>query len=153
MQVLIMRHGQARPQAATDAERNLTSRGEEEAWAQGNWLKSQSLVPNPVFVSPYRRTRQTAAQVLASLPGASEPVFLDELVPHGDLQAVANLVNGYLGTEQTLLLISHMPLVAYLVEALVPGHAPQAFATAQVVWLKEDQGQLRIHGQRLPSLG
>ncbi|WP_341501552.1 phosphohistidine phosphatase SixA [Gallaecimonas sp. GXIMD4217] len=152
MQVLIMRHGQAVPQAPSDAERSLTARGEEEAWAQGNWLKSQGLVPSRLFVSPYRRTRQTAAQVGAAFANV-EPVTLDELTPSGNLQAVTDLIHGYLGSDETLLLVSHMPLVAYLVEALVPGQAPLAFATGQIIWLQEEQGRLRIQAQRLPSLG
>lgn len=142
--VVIMRHGEAHAQANTDSERCLTDAGAAEVAQMANWLAQAYAAFDYIWVSPYQRTQQSAAIMLESQSVAAmthqgktaehgvhvqvEP----ELVPDGNAQAVLNKVDALLAAEPDarVLLISHMPLVSFLVEAFTqPGQAP-IFSTA-----------------------
>lgn len=131
MQILVMRHGEAQAQAADDASRALTAHGRAQARAQGQWLAMHG-APDALWVSPYLRAQQTADEVLAGLGQPLARVTLPELTPSGDIAAITALLAGS-DDCQRVLMVSHMPMVAYLVEALVPGEVPMAFATAEIV--------------------
>ena len=55
MEVLLVRHGAASWDVATDMERALTERGREEVAAAAEWLREEGWQPEQVWVSPYRR--------------------------------------------------------------------------------------------------
>ncbi|WKE64173.1 phosphohistidine phosphatase SixA [Gallaecimonas kandeliae] len=151
MQILVMRHGEAEPQIARDAERRLTEYGQHQALAQGQWLKSQGWQPDALWVSTYLRAQQTADQVVAGLGLAPPRLVLPELVPAGDIEAVADLLAGSPELKRVLI-VSHMPLVSYLVERLVPGEMPMAFATAQIVVIDIEDGKASISLRQFSSV-
>ncbi len=139
MQVLIMRHGDAVSEAASDAERPLTDRGRDESGLMARWLSGQVADIDRVLVSPYLRARQTldTLQAYLVLPDGHE--VLPELTPGGDaglvccyLQALANE-----GLNRVLV-ISHLPLVGYLVADLCPEEQPPMFATSAVAGVDLD---------------
>ncbi len=96
------------------------------------WLHSQSIAIDKVLVSPYVRAQQTL-QVVAEQLSLPQSECLSELTPGGD----AGQVRDYLYAlaqqgVQGVLLISHLPLVGYLVAELCPAQTPPMFATSAV---------------------
>ncbi|RLM24894.1 phosphohistidine phosphatase SixA [Brenneria alni] len=139
MQVLIMRHGDAVPDAASDAQRPLSARGCDESRKMAFWLDNQAVDIDCILVSPYLRAQQTLAAIrsILSLPEGDE--CLPELTPGGD----AKLVGYYLQTlaregTEAVLVISHLPLVGYLVAELCPDETAPMFATSAIACVSID---------------
>ncbi|MCP1628926.1 phosphohistidine phosphatase [Citrobacter amalonaticus] len=140
MQVFIMRHGDAALDAASDSVRPLTSCGCDESRLMANWLKGQKVDIERVLVSPFLRAEQTLDVVggCMNLPGDVD--VLPELTPCGDV----GLVSAYLQAlaiegVATALVISHLPLVGYLVSELCPGETPPMFTTSAIASVTLDE--------------
>lgn len=143
MQLLILRHGEAEARAATDAERALTPRGQQQAQAVGQWLASQGLRPDVVVSSPYRRAQETAAAVLAGAAWAAAlpTVTCEALVPEGDPRQVERWLAAR--PEPLILVVSHMPLVAQLLSWLDGGVLTEGVGF----------GLAELRGLELPVMG
>ncbi|AGH74440.1 phosphohistidine phosphatase SixA [Edwardsiella piscicida] len=133
MQVFIMRHGEAALEAASDAQRPLTQVGHAESVRMAAWLGSQVENIDRVLVSPYLRAQQTLAAVREALSLPSEVEILNELVPGGDADVTASYLEVLSQqASQRVLVISHLPLVGYLVSALCPQETPPMFSTSAI---------------------
>lgn len=142
MQVFIMRHGDAALEAASDSVRPLTLCGCNESRQMANWLNSQTPDIERVLVSPYLRAQQTLATVREAFPLPENQDVLPELTPGGDPE----MVGCYLQTlanegVKSALVISHLPLVGYLVSELCPQEAPPMFATSAIACVEFDPAQ------------
>jgi phosphohistidine phosphatase len=76
-QLWLLRHGEAVGRAASDAARELTRRGEEQARAAGRALAGRGVVPGALYASPKlraRRTAELAGAVLGVQPIVHEPL-------------------------------------------------------------------------------
>lgn len=140
MQVFIMRHGDAALDAASDSVRPLTSCGCDESRLMANWLKGQKVDIERVLVSPFLRAEQTLDVVgeFMNLPGNVD--VLPELTPCGDV----GMVSAWLQTlanegVASVLVISHLPLVGYLVSELCPGETPPMFTTSAIASVTLDE--------------
>ncbi len=120
--LVILRHGEAEPYLGSDAERELTSRGQTETKEQMALLHSQGFRPQEIIHSPFVRTSQTAAICQQVFPEAV-------LRAHSGLlhSAEPNMVPLLLGDADAVLLVSHMPLVARLLQYLCPGETIYGF--------------------------
>jgi len=141
MHIFIMRHGEAAFYAASDRERPLTARGQEQAQQQGEWLQQQGWQPDFMLVSPYLHAQQTYQQVCKALNIAENGENWDNLTPYGN----AYLVADYLDTLakdgiKNVLLISHLPLVDDIVQALGVTQSI-AFHTATLVEINYTSGK------------
>lgn len=130
MRLFIMRHGEAEPFKQPDAERVLTVRGIQDTQSVGALLKSDlesELKPElatiqRAYVSPYVRAQQTFDNV--NYASALNLVKVDEpeITPNGHPQAVLPLIQSALDEGlESILLVSHQPLVSRLVATLVEG--------------------------------
>ncbi|MFW0765229.1 phosphohistidine phosphatase SixA [Trabulsiella odontotermitis] len=133
MQVFIMRHGDAALEAASDSVRPLTVCGCDESRLMATWLKGQKVDVERVLVSPFLRAEQTLDIVRECLNLPKEVDVLPELTPCGDV----GLVSAYLQTlanegVASALVVSHLPLVGYLVAELCPGETPPMFSTSAI---------------------
>ncbi|MEN3752082.1 phosphohistidine phosphatase SixA [Mangrovibacter yixingensis] len=133
MQVFIMRHGDAALDAASDAVRPLTQVGIDETQMMATWLKGQQVEVGRVLVSPFLRAEQTLDVVSQQLSLSGEKETMPELMPCGDV----GLVGCYLQAlaeqgEKSVLVISHLPLVGYLVSELCPEETPPMFCTSAI---------------------
>ena len=63
----ILRHAEAEPEARTDAERPLTSKGRDQAKAVGRFCCEHEIYPALVLTSPLVRAEQTAKLVCKEL--------------------------------------------------------------------------------------
>ncbi|MDR7121482.1 phosphohistidine phosphatase SixA [Rheinheimera soli] len=130
--LVIMRHGEAEPQYLSDSERQLTAAGQAEVSEMAEWLHHHYSAFDRIFSSPYRRTVQTAA-VLVQKGLLSQAVELNtDLVPEGNAQLVVDFLDMlYAENPQAkILLVSHMPLVSFLVEAFTRSGQTPIFDTA-----------------------
>lgn len=127
-----MRHGEAQAQAATDSLRPLTEHGRIEVQHMAQWLVESYSAFDYVWVSPYLRTRETAALILERLPQTTKLEVLPELVPEAPAFALQQRVDLLLAAEPAakILMVSHMPLVSFLVEAFTTAGQAPVFSTA-----------------------
>lgn len=118
MRLIIMRHAEAEPNFLNDDERQLTATGLSQARGQGKLLSELLGSVDIMAVSPLVRTQQTA-DCLAEYVDIEKRLRVPELV-HSRTAEEAEKKIATLSCE-TLLIVSHMPLVAslesYLCEA------------------------------------
>ena len=67
MRLYLLRHAEAVDRAPTDAARELTALGSEQAQNVGAFCKRRGIKPNLVLTSPFKRAVQTASLVAAPL--------------------------------------------------------------------------------------
>ena len=136
MKVCIMRHGEAGFSASSDSSRSLTPYGIRQAIQAGQWLKQQNFQFNIGLVSPYLRAQQTLAELSSQVSVLT--VETDKLlVPGGNPEYIANLLSTFpsQGIEQVII-VSHLPLVGYLVNELCPDISPPMFPTASIACIE-----------------
>ncbi len=140
MQVFIMRHGDAALDAASDSVRPLTPCGCDESRQMATWLKGQKVDIDRVLVSPFLRAEQTLKEVGGCMNLPDNVDVLPELTPCGDIGLVSAYLQA-LANEGTasVLVISHLPLVGYLVSELCPEEAPPMFTTSAIASVTLDE--------------
>jgi phosphohistidine phosphatase len=143
MKLFIMRHGEAASQQASallggvsyqsDADRELTQRGEEEARCSARWLHEHYPQIDLAITSPLVRAQQTFDIVNAEIPFEQSEVS-DEVTPSSDPEAFASALVARLQVEpaETVLVVSHMPFVCYLVSYLDNKVQAPLFPTAGI---------------------
>ncbi|MGL4735193.1 MAG: phosphohistidine phosphatase SixA [Enterovibrio sp.] len=123
MNIYIMRHGDAKLLASEDAARPLTERGVSQAQKMGEWLASQlgEQRLDWVLVSPYRRAQQTWQACAPYLQSRAKVNIDAGLTPYGHSEQVADYLRAVIELENLsqVLVISHLPLVNYLVSELL----------------------------------
>lgn len=148
MQVYIMRHGQAFTSGSVDALRELTTEGKQEARIMAKWIAEQKIDLDQIIVSPFVRAQETSKELFNYLDKKIAVTTLDFITPSGSAQTVHDYIDGVCATDNinSLLIVSHMPLVSYLVaELTIDGDCP-IFQTAAIAHIDYDiklmKGQL-----------
>jgi phosphohistidine phosphatase len=156
-ELLIARHGDAVDlggKIASDADRPLSKRGEEEAVAIGRSLLKLDLCPEVILSSPLTRARQTAKRIQKTLedsrcspgllectelePGATPPMFF---------KAIRQAAN-----EKRILLVGHQPDVGRFLSFLISGGSMElqfAMKTGSVALVEIDEIPLQSPGRLL----
>lgn len=134
-----MRHGDAALEAASDSVRPLTHCGCDETRQMAIWLNDRAVDIERVLVSPYLRAQQTLSTAREALLLPDGEDVLPELTPGGDPKLVASYLQ-VLANEgvKSALVISHLPLVGYLVTELCPQETPPMFATSAIACIDFD---------------
>jgi phosphohistidine phosphatase len=144
MQIFIMRHGEAELTHQNDRDRQLTPKGIEESrqtakWLEG-YLRDAKLSVEFALVSPFKRAQQTYAELNKRVDVERE-LSNSDIVPSGD-PAIAQSYIDYLIEEkslnQSILLVSHMPFVSYLLDTLCNASHSLLFATASLIIVDYD---------------
>ncbi|WP_286233159.1 phosphohistidine phosphatase SixA [Thalassotalea sediminis] len=145
MKLYVMRHGQASTRATSDAERELTEKGHLEAQCMAKWLNKNGVVIDQVFVSPFVRAQQTANTLVAALNHSAPLKTIDSITPAGDAVDVHDYIDGICEAEklENVLIVSHMPLVSYLVEELTFDRNAPLFATASIAEINYDKLKMK----------
>ncbi|OOF37832.1 phosphohistidine phosphatase SixA [Rodentibacter heidelbergensis] len=157
MNIFVMRHGEAEVMAKTDQDRHLTQYGQKQAFVQGEWLKnylnSTALSFDYILVSPYLRALETFEQVNQSFEGglSAHMEIWEGITPYGS----AELVVDYLSVlekqgVETVLMISHLPLVGEIVAELYGKRNPVGFYPATLVQMDWNEGKGRIVTHQYP---
>lgn len=138
MKLIVMRHGEAEANSPQgDAGRALTDIGHQQTRRAGQILAEEGVVVDALWVSPYLRARQTAENVQQSLEVASQRV-VEDLTPEASVPTLVDAIAGC--RHDTLMLVSHQPLVGSLLAAL-SGQDPRTvpmMATASMVLLQAE---------------
>lgn len=147
MQIYIMRHGQAEMMANSDAQRALTSLGRFESEKMAAHLAEQNVSFDAALVSPYVRAQQTWAAVRAFLPETKNVQTIKHLIPSGSASKSVNEILALQATGiKNLLIVSHLPLVGYLVGELAPAAGVPAFSTSSIAHVElEESGFGYLH--------
>ncbi|WP_245953183.1 phosphohistidine phosphatase SixA [Alteromonas aestuariivivens] len=158
--LFIMRHGEAEPLCQDDKGRQLTEVGRGQVARAAYWLQRQFLPEKQidlVLVSPYRRTRQTFDTISAVI-SARHMEICQDITPNGHADWVHDYLDARLQQPEkdgmpltSLMVVSHMPLVSYLVDSLCQSHTTSLFSTASIAvvnyWPEQHKGQLLYHYQ------
>lgn len=129
----ILRHGEAEPFIGSggDAQRALTNNGQLMSRAAGNTIKTlfdQHGGLEAIYHSPFLRTTETAAAVHEVLAGPSDQSCrieaTDALLGDNKVKRVCDWLDTV--SEQRVLLVSHQPLVSYLLSYLLQGESGNA---------------------------
>ncbi|NNN43302.1 MULTISPECIES: phosphohistidine phosphatase SixA [unclassified Vibrio] len=150
MKIVIMRHGEAHHYAASDAERALTDRGRNESIAVARVCAEQQNLHqfDKVLLSPYLRAQQTW-QAISCYFSATRVETCDDITPYGQAEAVFDYLAALIETEQleSILLVSHLPLVAYLSAEFVANLPAPMFPTSGIICIEysssSQQGQVQ----------
>lgn len=148
MHIYIMRHGQAEMLAHSDSERPLTALGRLESEMMASYLANQNISFDAVLVSPYLRAQQTWQSVFPYFSAVANVQTLAFLTPGGSARkSVDEILTLQAAGVQKLLIVSHLPLVGYIVGELVPEAGVPAFSTSAVGIVElDDDGLGNFHG-------
>jgi len=112
--VFIMRHGEAQAKAETDRQRELAQQGREDIVQMAADYSSALGSIDVIWASPYVRTQQTAKLLSEQL---GKPVITQSfLQPSGNPIDTLSALEAH--SENTVLIVSHQPLVGVLVDGL-----------------------------------
>lgn len=118
-QLWVLRHGEAEPHdAAPDAERALTPRGEDQARAAGRAFAALGLTFQAVLASPKVRARETARLACAEMGAGFEEH--EPLASGFDGRGAFALLHAS-GEDDRLLLVGHNPDLEQVVADLTGG--------------------------------
>lgn len=145
MKVYIMRHGEAGYSATSDSSRPLTDFGEKQCLSVANWFNEQGITFEQAMVSPYLRAQQTYS-IIADVVSIKHSDTNPLLTPAGCASHVVdNLTMLLLSGVKSILIVSHLPLVGYLVNELCPHISPPMFSAADVACIslsQDSEGEL-----------
>lgn len=117
MKLWLLRHGEAEPYQAQDAERQLTDRGRAQVMQAADVLQGVRL--DAVIASPYVRAQQTTDIVLEQLRYPEAAHIAPWLTPEKSVVDAPGHIEAY-GVEH-ILLIGHQPLLGNLASWLCDG--------------------------------
>ncbi|RRN04541.1 phosphohistidine phosphatase SixA [Bibersteinia trehalosi] len=156
MKIWIMRHAEAGFNAPSDSLRTLTPDGLAMAKAQGKKLgeqfKQQHIALDKLLVSPYIRAMQTKEALIEGMQAVDFSQNFsnieeqwDGITPDGIAESVLDYLS-FLREEgaRNVLIVSHLPLVFELVQALTQFQASVHFypaVVAEIDWHRNN-GQL-----------
>jgi phosphohistidine phosphatase len=158
MNIFVMRHGDAHLSAPTDMQRPLTEKGLQEVHSATTWLREYYFAQHTqidfALVSPYLRTKQTFAKITESL-SVSRTEYSKDVIPSASAYLTHDYIDTLLSIHQNLqsmLIVSHMPLVSYLLDELTQTKQTPLFATASIAVVNYDRdsckGELVTHQQQ-----
>lgn len=148
MRLWLLRHGQAEPQASSDALRRLTTRGRAEVLQSAAHLLEGPL--ETILCSPYVRARQTAELVVEALRCRLIVEIVPWLTPENSPREVLDRL--YARSEAKILLVSHQPLIGDLGGLLEHGHRQQPLPMKTASLAGFDGDLLLAGGMRLDTL-
>ncbi|MDQ6676494.1 MAG: phosphohistidine phosphatase SixA [Acidobacteriota bacterium] len=126
MKLYLLRHAIAHERGAgqRDADRELTKEGREKLSAVLKIAARSGVTPSRILTSPYLRARQTA-EIARDALGSEEALYeTGTLTPESSPQMVWNELGDH-RKEESLLLVSHDPLLSNLVPFLLNAPALQ----------------------------
>ncbi len=147
----IMRHGLAENEFDSDFNRALSSYGYQQAANIAEQLIADNADIENMIVSPFKRTQETATCVHNKL-GLTKAFKTDDLLVHfADHQLLGDYLLAF--DKPSVMIVSHMPIVANLTQYLVPNCEIFGYQTAQTVKVSFDSlGHSKIEKVYLPNV-
>jgi phosphohistidine phosphatase len=148
MKLYLLRHATADDIASSDAERELTSEGEEEARIAGAALAELGAKPKHIFSSPLVRARQTAEIASKSLSHAGKVEILDELENGETTVSLLKALKPY-GSANEILLVGHIPSLSEHLAGLIGAKSAEGLPLGKGTVACVELEQLRIGAGQL----
>ena len=117
MKVYLVRHGEA-VSSQVDAERPLSERGRADIQKVASFIKPLGISVEHIWHSGKLRAAQTA-EILADAMVVKDCSARKGLKPNDDVTNIADELEAY---DTDLMLVGHLPFVAYLTSLLVTGN-------------------------------
>lgn len=142
----VLRHAKSDwPVGVADRDRPLGRRGQRDAPAAGRWIAEHVGVPDAVWCSPARRTRQTW-ELLAAQLGGTPPVEFDERIYEAGVSDLVEVLRETAKGSSTVLLVGHNPGVQELVLALAGGQRSEVQMLAETKFPTSGVALLDVNG-------
>jgi len=155
MRIFVMRHGQAQAMACSDQNRELTTHGQYDVECMASWLEQNNHCFDAIFVSPYIRAQQTARIVKNIVESSPELTTLKFITPEDSAKQMHDYIDGVFSDnpKAKVLIVSHMPLVSYLVSEFTNFEQAPLFQTAAIVEVDYDVSSMKgqLIGQTSPA--
>jgi phosphohistidine phosphatase len=148
MKIIVMRHGEAAHEAGRDDLRPLTDKGRKQSIRMAEWVAEQLPRIDRVLISPFLRAQQTWEAIQSCLPAPSKIEEFHDLVPYGRSEVVSDYLRAL--DDEYVLIVSHLPLVGYIVNDLCANTVPPMFVTSGMAGLTLVDGQGRLDWQEGP---
>jgi phosphohistidine phosphatase len=131
--LIVMRHAKATHKPGfADPERPLTARGRRDAFAAGQWLDGQRLIPDLVLCSTSCRTRQTWDRLARALPaGRDIEVLYEPRLYLADDDDALDVIGQTPDDVRTLLVVGHNPAAQQIASSLT-GQSDLRFPTSAI---------------------
>jgi phosphohistidine phosphatase len=148
MKLYLVRHASASDIAASDAERELTREGREEARIVGAALAELGVKPASILSSPLLRARQTAEIIAKELKFSGKCEARDELSNGTTTPSLLKALQPY-ASRAEIILVGHMPSLSEHLAALIGGGKAEGLALGKGGAACVDLDQLRVGGGQL----
>lgn len=142
-ELLILRHAEAEPASAAgnDLERPLSTHGEAQAHATGQWVLGHDALPDVIWCSPARRARMTTNLVTATWASARIPVhYPEDIYEASPGQLLALLDQHDSAAADRVLLVGHNPGLERLLALLCQGRSAgfRGMPASALAWIRLD---------------
>jgi phosphohistidine phosphatase SixA len=111
----LLRHGRA---AGQGPDAPLTPQGVDQLQRLAAVLKAEGWQPAAILSSPLLRALDSARTFAAGIGGAPSPVVVHELSPDKEPLAALRAIDAAAPKERSILVVSHLPLVARIANEL-----------------------------------
>ena len=144
--LVVARHAKSDwPAGVADHDRPLGRRGQRDAEAAGRWLAEHTGVPDLVWCSTARRTRETWEHLELGL-GATPTVRFDHRLYDADVSDLLDVVHDSPPEAGCVLVVGHNPGVQQLVLALAERGSDDARALAAAKYPTSALAVLEVDG-------
>jgi phosphohistidine phosphatase len=116
MELYLLRHADADTPAATDEDRWLSEKGEEQAQRVARFCKTHQILPSLVLTSPVRRARETAETVAGHL--GVEVLTVPWLACGMNPETALEEISAY-RSQSPIMIVGHEPDFSLLVASLL----------------------------------
>lgn len=114
----LIRHGQAEPQSANtkDVERQLTSKGYQDASKIGLYLKGKEFVPDIIIHSNSARTTETVNRINEQLGVDADHIESSEDIYEASARIILRVLSEIPAELRSAILVGHNPGITYIAE-------------------------------------
>ena len=128
-------------EASTAIKRKLKQLGVDSGVLRRVSVASYEVELNLVIHSNYLRARQTWQSICSELPKTGAVEESGDITPYGDPAFVASYLTALAAEHDNILMVSHLPLVGYLVQSLCPAAGAPMFATSGLACIEWQDGK------------
>jgi phosphohistidine phosphatase len=132
-----------------DPQRPLSSRGLAQAAAVAAHAHEQGVKPDAIWHSGKLRAKQTAEAIYRACNPFAEFRLVAGLRPD---DSPRQIIEALIGETRDVVLVSHMPLLPALAEALVPGPASMPLNGMIALQRESDEDEWTVEWRYMPSL-
>ncbi len=149
MKVYLIRHGDA-VSSDVDPQRPLSEQGRADIRKIASYIKPLGITVEHVWHSGKRRAEQTAEILAKSVSVMKDCAAHNHLRPNDDITIIVEELEAY---NTDIMLVGHLPFMAYLASLLVVGRDTISFDAGTIICLSSEKpGQWQVEWMISPKL-